>query len=95
MDLRSESSSPYVFNTLKHHAAFIRGFVQKARYYDTERIHKELRIIGNSVIDLYIGDLSPIRITDEIGDLLKGRNCFDQKLYTAFLENRPKKIRNG
>lgn len=90
MDLCAELPPQYLFNTLKHHSGFVREFIQKGKDFNEEEICQEMRIIGRSMIDMYCGELDPIQITGEIGDLLLAKKCFDQKAYTAFINKKAK-----
>ena len=66
---------PLLFNPLKHHLGYIRGFIEKsAENLDLSgenEIIKELKHIGGSVMDVYSGCLSTIEVCDEFLSFLK------------------------
>jgi hypothetical protein len=64
---------PILFNPLKHHLRFQRGFInQKAGEpgIDIKNLIKELRHLGASVMDVYSGSITVSRICMEVGEFL-------------------------
>ncbi len=60
--------SPITFNCWKHHAGFIKKQIEFYRNekISVEELQKTLLVIGESQMDLYVGELSPQKICDEI-----------------------------
>lgn len=68
MEINCEIELPLTFNCWKHHADFIKKQIE---FYRREKIsvkelQKMLLVIGESQMDLYLGELSPQKICDEI-----------------------------
>ncbi len=49
---------PVTFNPYKHHLGFLRTKVEFWKKMDWNEAEKEIRLIGNNLIDLYTGNLS-------------------------------------
>jgi hypothetical protein len=74
---------PILLNCWKHHAGFIKGEVQVKSEYE---ILGELKTIGDSLMDLYIGSLSPHDISVQVVEQLKEQNVFEKDAYTSWIE---------
>jgi hypothetical protein len=75
-----ESPSPVLFNTWKHHAAALRHRIQEtAASGDLPGLAAHLVVIGNELMDLYLGKLNPADIGRETLDQLAadGTLAFD------------------
>ena len=72
-DTNCSIQMPLTFNCWKHHAGFIKKQVKFYRGEKTsvEELQKTLFVIGESQMDLYVGELSPQKICDEIVSKLK------------------------
>jgi len=78
---------PLTFNCWKHHAGFIKKQIE---FYRDEKIsvevlQKTLLVIGESQMDLYIGELSPQKICDEIVNKLKLTDVLAFEAYKKWL----------
>ncbi len=77
--MRPENSIPIpiLFNPMKHHLGFIKEFIEmntrSKTLADNLDIIKELKHIGGSVMDVYIGNLTYNQIGDELLGYLKSR----------------------
>src|SRR3972149_5964016 len=79
---------PILLNCWKHHAGFIRSqihslAVQKEKAF--ESISDNLLLIGDSLMDLYLGSLTPYEISNCISEELKRREISDNLSYKNWL----------
>ena len=95
MELSSQLPSPIIFNGLKHHRLIILKFIKKSKEknYPIDTLNLAMKKIGNSMIDLYHGDLKPQDISDEIVDLLKLESNFYKDAYYKYVSSVPEKTR--
>jgi hypothetical protein len=78
--------SPINFNCWKHHLGFIKkqiGSVGEAG--ELERLKAYLLKIGGSQMDLYYGDYSPVKISEQILEYLHRKKIFSFKQYQDWL----------
>ncbi len=59
---------PVTFNPYKHHLGFLRAKVEQWRDVHWQEAEKEIRLIGNNLIDLYTGKLNIDEIVGETLD---------------------------
>lgn len=75
MKIEVNIPEPLLFNPLKHYLPFIREFVRgQALYINDSGIRelvRELKHLGNCVMDIYTGELSQESVFNEILDYLK------------------------
>jgi hypothetical protein len=64
---------PFLFNPLKHHLGYIREFVNENSREKKENLIKELKHLGNSVMDVYTGELPISELCLEIETFLKNK----------------------
>ena len=78
---------PLLFNSIKHHAGFIKYFIiTKSNSSESlETVSKELTIVGHSLTDLYYGSLTPAMIAREIIDYLESKSVSGIDGYKLFL----------
>ena len=64
---------PLTFNCWKHHSGFIKNQIEfyRGEKISVEELQKTLLVIGESQMDLYVGELYPQKICDEIVRKLK------------------------
>ena len=96
MELYAQLPAPFLFNGLKHHRQIILDFIKntKDRKVSMEDITDELKKVGNSMIDLYYGNLSPEMLTNEFMVKLKKERHFLRREYVAHINKAPKKYKN-
>jgi hypothetical protein len=79
---------PLLFNPLKHHLGYIRGFIEKSTenldLSGENEIIKELKHIGGSVMDVYSGSLSTIEVCDEFLSFLKTNKVGPKGKFTSW-----------
>ncbi len=83
-----EIPHPIYINCWKHHAGFIKKHIKetvKKGKRSFKPLLSELIVLGDSLIDLYLGLLSPTIVANHIVDELKQRNVFEKKLYKEYL----------
>jgi hypothetical protein len=82
-----ESPPPVLLNTWKHHAAVLRHRIQEtATSGDLSSLAANLVVIGTELMDLYLGQLSPAVIGQEILDLLTADGTLAPDAYRASLQ---------
>jgi hypothetical protein len=66
---------PFLCNPLKHHLGFIKGYIEEkltsGNSIDRISVSKDLRHLGNSLMDVYTGSLSAIQIIQMISGFLE------------------------
>jgi len=76
---------PILFSPLKHYLPFIRGFInitaETEVFPGSEEFIKELRHIGNCVMDIYMGNLQMDEIFKEVMNFLASGNLDSRELY--------------
>ena len=95
MEFNSQLPPPSIFNGLKHHRLVILEFIKKSieDKYPIDTLNLTMKKVGNSMIDLYHGDLKPQDISGEIIDLLKLKSNFYKDAYYKYVFDVPKKFR--
>lgn len=89
MDFQTNIPYPVNFNPLKHHLGYIRSFtVSKNTVCESEiklDIVPLLRHIGNSVADIYTGELDVADIVNDIEKLIKKENIATKQLFIKWI----------
>jgi hypothetical protein len=78
---------PFLFNPLKHHIGFIKDFINANTdkpATDLNIVTKDLKHIGNSVMDIYTGSLSLRNICCETGEFLRGEGLLNLKAFKVW-----------
>lgn len=81
--MKSENISPILFNAWKHHWGYVQEKISVAE--NIEILNNQIKIIGHSVLDLYIGSLSVENIYQEVSSILQEKNHFEEKKYLEWL----------
>jgi hypothetical protein len=85
MDSLTRIPEPIMFNPLKHYLPFIKALINKNTHPenapDQKEIIRQLKHIGNCVMDIYTGDMSQDMIFNEIWDFLKASALDGRDLY--------------
>lgn len=88
MDLMSDIPEPLLFNPLKHYLPFIRQYVnQKSEsesYPGSPDFIKELKHLGNCVMDIYKGNLNQSDIFIEVTNFLRENKIISRDLYSRW-----------
>src|SRR5512133_3122757 len=82
MNIDYQIPEPFLFNPIKHHLEYIREFINhyiEKTGTDLERIKKDLRHIGTSVMDIYSGAMPIRKIVMETEEFLTGKSI-DEKV---------------
>jgi hypothetical protein len=76
---------PILFNPLKHYLPFIRDFVSSHTLIVNDpglkELTRELKHLGNCVMDIYTGEMSQDTIFLEIGEFLKANKVEEKEAY--------------
>jgi hypothetical protein len=89
MNAEYQIPEPFLYNPLKHHLGFIKGFINQnidSSGLEIHEIIKELRHIGTSVMDVYRGNLSIEAIIREISAILYQMRISDRLAYLKWTE---------
>ena len=86
MEVNCKAPSPFNLNCWKHHAGFIANQVNKINMEaELEALPAILLKIGESQMDLYLGKLTHLQITDFTKKLLKERSVIEYESYKKWL----------
>lgn len=80
---------PVIFNPLKHHLSFIKeyaGLFMSEQKFDIQSLLRELKHIGNSVMDVYTGDLTLENISSEIIDFIGSQGINHEQHFFEWTE---------
>jgi len=92
MDFGSQIPEPLLFNPLKHYLPFIKEFVtnriMKINDPDLNDLIRDLRHLGNCVMDIYNGELTMDSIFSEIGDFLRNNHLQELNVYKIWTGTR-------
>jgi len=92
-----EIPEPILFNPLKHHLGFIRGFIyQKTEenpVADPYNMIKELKHLGTSVMDVYTGSLPVNEVSNEVIVFLKEKELLKRESFAGWTGNGMKDFR--
>ena len=87
--LNCDLPEPVLLNCWKHHAGFIRSkIVEYKKHPETFRgqLQKEILLIGNSLMDLYLGDFTPAEIAASISTYLNLKKVSGRESYRSWLK---------
>lgn len=95
MKLNCDVPLPITFNCWKHHLGFIKDRTKKSKdvEFSDSDFKKVLLVIGESQMDLYLGNMSPVQIGNEIIDLLKNKKVIGNKSYIEWLFEKGEKYK--
>jgi hypothetical protein len=85
MNITNEIPEPVLFNPLKHYLPFVRDLINN--YISGDNVPaanvliKELKHIGNCVMDIYTGTMTQERIYKEVTDFLDRNNLRSRESY--------------
>lgn len=87
--INCDISEPVLLNCWKHHAGFIKSKI--IEYKNTPGLHRnnlrnELLLIGESVMDLYLGELTPADIADSIITYCHKQGIYDRSGFYSWLK---------
>ena len=74
-----------LFSGLKHHRHTLRDFIENPANEQILQLRGKLLAIGNSLMDLYIGELTETEIYEEIIEILSAQNAVPEEKYRQFL----------
>jgi hypothetical protein len=88
-NLNSYVNLPVLLNCWKHHSGYIKyriSVYKKEKNLNQENILNELLYIGGSLMDLYIGQLSPKEISGSIIKLINKKRILKKDKYIEWLK---------
>ncbi|MDY0099879.1 MAG: hypothetical protein RBR81_11810 [Bacteroidales bacterium] len=85
MDFEIEIPEPLLFSPLKHYLPFIRDYVnnraEEEKYPGSVAFIRELKHLGNCVMDIYDGDLAAREIFSEVKSYLDSNGLAEAEAY--------------
>lgn len=81
---------PFVLNCWKHHARTLATRIQAAVSAGEEGVRalpRKLLLVGNALMDLYFGELSPEAIAAELRAILQARGVLERGKYSAWVSS--------
>lgn len=84
-----ELPKPFLFNCIKHHARYIKSRIELLSKR-IDLLAENLLIIGESQMDLYLGQLSPSEICAEVKEKLRQCDALDRSKYSQWLQTKGK-----
>ena len=88
-NLNCEPDKPVQFNCWKHHAGFLKAKIteyHEAGNFDFSSFRNNLMRIGDSLMDLYLGKLSPNEITGTIINIFQKKNITNRDDFIFWLK---------
>ncbi len=87
--LNRDLPNPIAFNSWKHHLGYVKSFLQnQTNHTKSDSFIREIVLfIGDSQLDFYIGNLTPINIADEILSILDKNIVVTQADYLNWLSS--------
>lgn len=76
-----------LFHALKHHLEFGSNWLDSNFGQWNDSLDKDLKSLGNSVLDYYFGMLTVRMIKDEVLDFLSKQNLTDKKNYEEWISD--------
>ncbi|MBT8381693.1 MAG: hypothetical protein KJO59_04995, partial [Ignavibacteria bacterium] len=94
IEANCKTPSPFKVNCWKHHAEFIAKQINKImKEEELETLPAILLKIGGSQMDLYLGKLAPLELTEFIKRFLKKHKVFEYESYKQWLFSEGKEYR--
>jgi len=88
-------SPPINFNCWKHHAGFIKKQIQSVLHIqEIDKLKTVLLKVGESQMDLYYGNYSPMEISEQVVNYLKEKKVFLPERYKNWLSENDYKLIN-
>lgn len=76
---------PILLHLLKHHLGYIQAYVRLALARPLPELALELRTIGSSQLDLYLGPLQPAQLAQEVLEQLQTQRVLSRGAYLTYL----------
>ncbi len=84
------AEAPFMLNGWKHHMGFlvcqIRKWTNKPEQMYPLFVAK-LKVLGDSLFDIYVGELDVGQITTELTETLKGFNVYEKEAYARWIDS--------
>ncbi|MBF8965430.1 hypothetical protein I0P70_19430 [Pontibacter sp. FD36] len=79
--------APILFHPLKHHLGYIREFIKKQATAEETTLVAQLKTIGSSQLDLYLGELSTQQIAHETILYLQKHQILEPEAFQTYLSS--------
>ena len=76
---------PITFNPVKHHFRFLLQQTEDWRLQNWLQVKEELRVIGNNLLDLYLGDLSIHAICNEMLLFFEANKLLERNFFLEWI----------
>ncbi len=76
---------PIIFHALKHHLVSLKQFIVLHENEPIKPILPQIKSLGESTFDMYVGSLSNEEIIEETTQYLKNKQLFEAKLYQQWI----------
>ena len=76
---------PILFHPLKHHLGYIREFIKRQTDTEDSFLQTQIRTLGSSQLDLYLGPLSAQQIARETTLYLQAHHLLEPNAYRLYL----------
>src|SRR5271156_1875027 len=84
--LQNEVPPPALFNTWKHHAGALRQRIAETKDAAAlPALAGQLLVIGNELMDLYVGTLTPVEIGEKVLAELRTANRLEQEAFRGWV----------
>lgn len=84
--MTSDIPEPITFNPVKHHFRFLLRKIEDWRLQDWQQTEEQLRVIGNNLLDFYLGDLSINAICSETLLYFKTNNLLEREIFSEWIQ---------
>ncbi len=84
------TEAPFMLNGWKHHMGFLVSQIQKWTA-KPEQLYPlfvaKLKVLGDSLFDIYTGKLDPAQIAEELTETLQGFNVYGKESYCRWIDS--------
>jgi len=89
--MQNDIPTPILLNCWKHHLEFLR--IKIGQCSNLQEIAEDIKSLGENSIDLYLGQLTPKEISDEVIALLLNNQILAEEQFKVWLRESPKIFR--
>jgi len=89
--MQNDIPTPILLNCWKHHLEFLRGKIKQCS--NLQEIAEDIKSLGENSIDLYLGQLTPKEISEEVIALLLNNQILAEEQFRIWLRESPKRFR--
>ena len=85
MMMKDKFVKPITFNTYKHHFHFLLEILPLWQHFSWEKVENEIKVIGENLIDLYLGNLDVEQIYNECITYIESINIHNKTGFDNWL----------